>query len=379
MGAPPPPVPARHCEKCGAAIALGTAFCVGCGAAVVPAAPLPSSTPVPDAVAGPAGVVVPPAGYVSGAPERQKFSFWVPVKLISVPVVAGLATFYMERGAPESEAFGFWIGMMLLPTLIAFLVVKFKPSLKMQTFSTVFCLVGVIGALVTAAGHTPRAGKTPQQIVREAAGTKPVDNSIPDSKVDRLLRDFLADMLAVRKKHDADAAPLTPVLSNLYSAESFSSRKQMEDAIAAVRKLVEVDGEITDKLQHAPQDFQARLDRAGLSPADREGAMRGFQQGFGDSGALTQYHEVRASEEKWADATVDLYNFALQHASRIKASGGKIVIADKAVLRDFNVKLKNSGDLRDKMAAANQHLVEIQAAALKKAGLTNSDLGLDKK
>src|SRR5260370_25863816 len=127
--------------------------------------------------------------------------------------------------------------------------------------------------------------------------------------------------------------------------------------MATAGNLVEWDGKITAKTTGVRRDFQARLDRAGLSPADREGDMRGFQQGFGDSGALTQYHEVRASEEKWADATVDLYNFALQHASRIKASGGKIVIADKAVLRDFNVKLKNSGDLRDKMAAANQHLV----------------------
>src|SRR5258708_14774182 len=100
MGAPSPPVPAWDCEKCGVAVIPGTAFCAGCGAAVLPAAPLPSSTPVPDAVAGPAGVVVPPAGYVSWAPERQKFSFWVPGKIISVPVVAGLAPFYMERGAP---------------------------------------------------------------------------------------------------------------------------------------------------------------------------------------------------------------------------------------------------------------------------------------
>src|SRR5258708_20665512 len=106
MGAPPPPVPAMQCEKCGAAIVPGTAFCAGCGAAVVPASPLPSSAPVPDAVAGPAGVVVPPAGYVSVAPERQKFSFWIPVKLIATPGVARLAPFYIDRGAPGSEAFG---------------------------------------------------------------------------------------------------------------------------------------------------------------------------------------------------------------------------------------------------------------------------------
>src|SRR6266436_5622787 len=111
MGAPPPPVPAMQCEKCGAAIVPGTAFCVGCGAAASLAASLSSYTPsalplspsAPDAGAGPApGVVVSPIGYVAGAPERQKFSFWVPVKLIATPVVALLATLYMERGAPES-------------------------------------------------------------------------------------------------------------------------------------------------------------------------------------------------------------------------------------------------------------------------------------
>ena len=57
----------------------------------------------------------------------------------------------------------------------------------------------------------------------------------------------------------------------------------MEDTIAAVRKLVEVDAVMGAKLQHLPQEFQARVDGAGLGSEDA-GEMDGLVAGEGGSG-----------------------------------------------------------------------------------------------
>src|SRR5258708_24599199 len=118
MGSQPSPVPALQCEMWGAAIVPGTASCAGCGAAVVPAALVPAWAPLSPssgladsapgrdtAVGATTGAVVPPAGYVAGAPERQKFSFWIPVKLAAVSVAAFFSPLYTVHGASPAEAF----------------------------------------------------------------------------------------------------------------------------------------------------------------------------------------------------------------------------------------------------------------------------------
>ncbi len=371
-GTPPPPTPELRCEKCGSVIAQGSTSCAACASPAAMTLPVTAS---PDAAL--------PAAMVPGiaAPEREKASLWIPVKLAVVPVMAFAVTWLAERDAPPGEAVGYWIGTMLLPTLIAFAVVRFKPAKRMRTFSTVFCLVGVIGLgamLASMPDHVFGRQKTPKEIAQEAAGTKPVSESGSPSerKVDRLLREFMSDVLAARKKHDADAAPLEPVLATLYTAQSFSGKQQMEDMIAALKKILEVDGQMTGKFERLPQEFKARLDASDLDSSDKKDVMSGFEQGYGGSGIPAAYSEIRSAEEQWEAASVDLYTFALQHASAIKVKDQKVVIADAGVLAEFNTKLDHSSDLRKKVQEGNQRLAALQAAATQKTGISKSDLGL---
>jgi hypothetical protein len=170
-GTPPPPAPDSQCEKCGGPVAPGSAACAACGSPVTMTLPVTAS---PDAAlpAAPAPTVA--------APEREKASIWIPVKLAVVPLLAFVVTGLAERNAPQSEAIGYWIGAMLLPTLVAFAVVRFKPAKRMRTFSTVFCLVGVIGLggmLTSMQGRIFERQKTPKELAQEAAGTKPTTES----------------------------------------------------------------------------------------------------------------------------------------------------------------------------------------------------------
>jgi hypothetical protein len=297
-----------------------------------------------------------------------------------VPLAAGLVAALAERDAPSGQAVGYWIGLMSLPTLIAFAAVRFKPAQRMRTFSTVFCCVGLFGlASMLGSMHdlfVPK--KTIQEIVREAAGAKPVTESGTPSeqKADRVMREFMADVLAARKKHDSDLAPIEPVLGTIYSAPSFSSRKQMEDMVAALKSMLNVDGELLDKFQRLPQEVKARVDASDLDPSVKKDLMRGFEQGYGNSGILTAYQKVRTNEEQWVDTSIDLYTFALQHASNIKTTDKKILISGGSLLSQFNVKFKASRDLRTQVDAANQELVALQAVAMRETGISKSDLGL---
>jgi len=312
----------------------------------------------------------------------EKASIWIPLKLLSIPVGAGLVAALAARHAPPGEAIGYWTGLMLLPMLIALAAVRFKPAKQMRTFSTIFCVIGLVGlgsTLSSVIQNLPSAPqKTPQEIAREAAGTQPitVSGTASEQKVDRVLREFIGDILAARKKHDADAAPLGPSLASIYTAQSFSSKKQMEDVVAALKKILQVDGEMIDKFQRLPQEVRARVDVSDLDPSDKEDVMRGFQQGYGESRIVDTYRDVRATEEQWVAATVDLYTFALQHASNIKTTDKKIVITEGDLLNQFNAKLKTSRDLRRQVDDANNRLTTLQATAMQKTGISKSDLGL---
>lgn len=371
MGAPQPPFPGLQCEKCGAAVAPGSTSCPGCGAPVAVPAPAPAITPA-----------MPPAPSAVSPPEPEKASIWVLVKLLVVPLAAALVTALEERNAPPGRGIGFWIGLMVIPTLIAFVVVRFKPAKKIRTFSTVFFLVGFMGIGSMLISHMQELGagpqKTPKEIAQEAAGVKPVTESGSPSqrKVDGLMREFMADLLAARKKHDAAAAPLEPVLSTLYTAESFSSRKQMEDTISAVKQVLVVDQEMMDKFLRLPQEMKARVDASELSSSDKADFMRGFQQGYGSLEIITDYRDLRSTEEQWSAATVDLYTFALEHASAIKIKDKRIVIANEDLLTQFNAKFDDSRALQQKIVEGNKRLAAHQSETMQKTGISKSDLGL---
>jgi hypothetical protein len=306
---------------------------------------------------------------------------WTTFQLASVPIAAVISTGMADRGADPAEAVGYFIGMMLLPILIALAAVGFKPRRKLRTFSTVFCCVGLLGAAATMSStlrdlSSPR--RTPRELVQEALGTKPAPEtgSLAEREMGRLVREFIGYMRAARSKHDTDAAAVAPFLANLYTAQSFSSVKEMQNMIGALKQTREIDQEMAQKVQRMPQDLKARVDASRLNASDKEDFMRGVQRGYASSDIIKIYGEVGDAEERWVVSSIDLYSFALQHASGIKTSGNRILIADQKLMGQFNEKLHNSRDLRKKLHEANQRLFSAQAAAMQNMGITNGDLGL---
>ncbi len=228
--------------------------------------------------------------------------------------------------------------------------------------------------------HFARHEKTPREIIQAALSTKPIDETGDSSEraAMRVNRELVAGMVAARKKHDADAAALGPVLITLYTPASFQSMKKMGQAIAAVNKVNEIDGEFSNKLDHYVDDARALVEASDLTAQEKEDYMIGMQRAYITSDSLAAYHDVRSAEEQWRAATVDLYNFALQHAASIKVKNRQILLVGKSLTDQFNARLKNSRDLRSKLRDANQRLVSAQTAGMKKLGIDKSDLGFEK-
>jgi hypothetical protein len=70
--------------------------------------------------------------------------------------------------------------------------------------------------------------------------------------------------------------------------------------------------------------------------------------------------------------------FPAAHGQHQGKKNGQISVVGKGLADQFNAKLKNSRDLRNKMRDANQRMASAQSAGMQKLGIGKSDLGLEK-
>jgi hypothetical protein len=83
-------------------------------------------------------------------------------------------------------------------------------------------------------------------------------------------------------------------------------------------------------------------------------------------------------EDNWGKATIDLYDFTLQHQRQITVSGGTVRITGGALLLAFNMKLLTAENFQRDLVAKTAQVNAIQNANLKKLGVTMKDLRISK-
>lgn len=266
---------------------------------------------------------------------------------------------------------------MILRTFAASLFSKFRSSCDRRTFSAALVIAVLLGpSALLGAQETPTGDRA-----KELLGLKPLDRNASETEREmvRVNQEFLNDMLAERRRHDSALAELQPVLAKLYTAESFSNKQQMQDIITTLNKMLDVDGTMIGRLEHAPEEMRKRLDNSKLGAKDKNDVMNGFQDAYGGSELLDLYREARNREELWISTSIDLYSFAMQHAENISIRDGKITIAGHELVGQFNVKLKNSRALRQQLRETNEGIRTVRTEKMKKLELTNTDLGLPEK
>jgi hypothetical protein len=248
-------------------------------------------------------------------------------------------------------------------------------------FSIWFFVLGIIWPLVSAAAsNLDRSRVDPQDLVRQAVGAKPLDDSLSneDKQFVEVVRGVFADMKAVKEASDKQAAALQGDLSILYSSESFASKDAMQRCLDAVTKVWTTDSRASTAFERLPESIKARLDQTSFSESDKQEFINGIHAGMTKSGIGAATKQMFSTEASWVDATTGLYAYALQHAPQIRAGKSGIRIADAATAQEFNTRLDRAVDLRNQLAAAYTHLESVRAAGLKEAGLTPADLGMAK-
>jgi hypothetical protein len=278
-------------------------------------------------------------------------------------------------GITNAEMLGYALGGALLPALTAYLIAGRKSVRNFNRFGLWFSGLSLFFFVVS----SQRPVSLQQHIgdlMKEAAGTKSVDNSGPRS-MDELIRNIMRDILDERKAFDRDMGQFNPELEKLYSVESFSSTQAMQRSLDAVRGAVAVDQRYSQQLESLPQRIQKRVDSSGLSGSFDSGFMDGIRKAYGESKPLNIRRQAMEVEKQWGDATAGFYEFALANSTKIRVQGTHLVIGNDKTRAEFNERMNKSRALRDNLAVLNMQLESAQRELMKQSGVTPKDVGLE--
>jgi hypothetical protein len=278
-------------------------------------------------------------------------------------------------GIANAEMLGHALGGALPPALIAYVIAGRKSVRNFNRFGVWFSGLSLFFFIVT----SQRPASLQQHIgelMKEAAGTKAVDNSGPRS-MDELVRNIMRDILDERKAFDRDMGQYDSELMKLYSVESFSSPEAMQRSLDAVRGAVAVDQRYSQQLESLPQRIQKRVDSSGLSNSSNSEFMDGIRKAYGESKPLNIRRQAMEAEKKWGDATVAFYEFALANAREIRVQGTHLVIGNEKTRAEFNERMNNSRALRDNLTVLNTQFESAQRELMLRSGVTPKVLGLE--
>ena len=312
----------------------------------------------------------------STAPRPGKLHFILGFLGVALGMFVALFRAWIRYyGTVNAEMMGAVFGSALLPALIAYLIAGRKRVRNFNRFGFWFAGLSIVFFAVT-----NRPPVSLQQhfvnLMKEAAGTKPLDDSGP-RKMDDLVRGILRDILNERKAFDQDAGQFAPVLHRLYSAESFSSEEAMQRSRDAVRGAALVDQHYSEEMESLPDRIQARAVQAGLSDSEAKDFTEGMRKSFGDSKALSLRRKAMEVERQWAEVTVALYEFAMANAAWIRVDGPHLVIANEKVRTAFTEQMKESQTLRESLTTLNAQMEVAQREGMQQLGMAPKDLGLD--
>ena len=307
-------------------------------------------------------------------PQKRRYPIFAFLGIALGLFLAFFRAWVWYYGILSAEMLGYAFASALVPALIAYLIAGRKSVRNFNRFAFGFSGLSLLFFLV--ASRPPVSlNQHIGNLMKEAAGTKPLDDSGPRT-LDELIRDTMRDTLDSRESFEQETARFTPELGHLYSIESFSSKDAMNRSLQAVRGVVAADQQYSQHIETLPERVEARVQRSGLSESDKRDFMQGIRKSFGNLKVLTIRRQAMEVEKQWSDATVGLYDFSLSNSGSIAVDHGRLMVNNEKIRTEFNQRLKQSQTLRDNLLALNAELETAQNDALKQLGVTPRDIGL---
>ena len=314
----------------------------------------------------------PPKGHIPLLSKRDNLG--IAFRIAIVLVWAALLT-YIRVHEFYAGAAGFYLGTLLLPLFIAYAIAGAKRRRNWVKFSYWFLGLGII--LPSLSPPKSLLDLSHSDMMRELIGSKPLEDNLPEDQREMagLTKAFLADMKAFTKAHDEQVDALEPDLDQLYTSESFSNKDAIQRSLNAIDKPQSLDRETSEMLERMPTSVKTRLDQTNLSDAQKTSFFRSFLASFNNPDFVSARKRMLEVESDWADSARDLYAFSLQHASQIVVNKDAIGISSDGIREKFNEKLTRSEGLYKEYLAAAKNVDDVRAAGLKRAGLTEAELG----
>ena len=286
-------------------------------------------------------------------------------------------------GDDGAESIGYFIGAIVgpfvLPGLLVPLYYFFRKSRRTaHRVFLVFAIWSLVMALLSSAGSLMRPQQSAQdalqrdigRIVREAASGVPPSRS--SGKWDTPMRQFFDDVFAMRREYEKEVAQFkAPELAQLYAPASFSSRSQVERTLEKLREMAALDRKYAD-FEPIIERMKSRVQAMDVSEKDKKDFINGVETGFRNNNAPRE--KVIQKELEWADATIELYDLALNNYPAFSVKGAQVIISSPQVLETYNLKLTRARELQQEFLHSTKELEESQKRELQKFGVAPGEL-----
>ena len=309
---------------------------------------------------------------------------------IGIVLVSMLAIGY-AFGAPvpatpsEAEAVGFRIGRLLaailIPFLIAYLAAGRRKARNPNLFAGLFCGIGFLLLLVNA-GSSFGAGLQPEtseqkagRLMREAAGLQPVRKPLfGEDKTEAKLRNFFKDLIGINKEYQQAVDKLDmSATDKLSTPESFADPSLAAEGLRQLHAAYAVDEMQEQRMQQILENFKHGFDD--LSPADREGMLKGFNEGLAKGMPARQ--RATSTEKAWIEALDEVYAYARAHHDDFRMnSNGHLGVVHDDVREEFNTRVRTLNARREEFMQAKTDFEKMQGQSLEKMGLSRQQTGL---
>ena len=354
-----------QCPNCATDADVGQPFCTRCGTSLLAPAPLSPS----------------PESPLLPSPARPlRFAGGVLLTLAAIGLDISF-TYHYYHSEWTSEAVGYCIGSLILPFVVAYLVAGVKKRRNWLWFSLCFFGLTIMSAFSTAAGH--HKGFTdlpPNQMYQIMTGVTPLpdDASEDDKETVAETKAIFADLRQMDSSYNQRQSALAPDLNKLYTASAFSNRPAMQHMLSIVQQKLALDNETFTKIQQMPQMMAAHLEKSHLSELGKKDFLKGATSQFQSSEIIHARQQSIVAEHDWGSATIDLYNFALEHSSQITVDGASIRIGSPGVRDQFNRRLQHAQESSHAFNASVQKVFAARKAVMQSVGVTPADMGLSK-
>lgn len=287
--------------------------------------------------------------------------------LIVVNVSVPAFVFFQRNWNNLSDSATIWVGWVSAAMLTAMLVGGTYFRLPVDRRRIPGRIVFMSLSLVILAGliTTISIEASPSDnYLAVALSNTPLNKIKPDRK--RLVVELIREDKAASDANSLMAKSMKPISPALYSATSFASKAAMESTSSLLEHAYDIDKTYSDAKRAARQNFSdnmGRIDAAYLRDFDAK-------MQADDSAEAS----IEAEETKWVESALNLYDYAVAHASNIFVdSSGHLSITNEEVKQSLLKQIDASVALQQTMIHDRANAVKNQRALQDVMGVKHSD------